>query len=59
MDDLQSARDAVATAIATLQAFTGTAGSTEMRQVQNALDYCGCAYSCLRDQSENNPAWNY
>lgn len=59
MDKLKQARDAVATAIAALAAFSGTAGSVEMRQVQNALDYCGCAYSCLRDQSETNPAWDY
>ena len=57
-DPLAAARESVAKAIADLRAFSAPAGSTVMRQAQNALDYMGYAYSCLRPDSSTNPAWS-
>ena len=58
MDELDKLREALATVIAAAQAFPGTAGSPEMRGVQNAIEYMGYAYSCLRDRDDVNPAWS-
>lgn len=55
MDDLDPQRKALAVAILSLKNYQGTAGSAEMRKVQSALEYCGCAYSCL--ETTGNPAW--